>query len=108
MTEVWAYRRLVGFHHWPLAPSHRAYLGVSHRHLFGVRVTLPVTHDDRDIEFHDLHEIIGEVWQEDWQGASCETIARILGQRIQKLGHGIQWIVVEVDEDQEAGARVHL
>ena len=46
----------VGFHCWPDAPSHRAYLRASHRHLFGIEVTTRVDHDERDIEFHDLRD----------------------------------------------------
>jgi hypothetical protein len=46
----------VGFHFGPDAPSHRAYLRATHRHLFGIEVTTTVDHDERDIEFHDLRD----------------------------------------------------
>jgi hypothetical protein len=45
-----------GFHAWPEAPPNRAYLRDRHRHLFYYELTIPVTHADRQVEFHDLLE----------------------------------------------------
>ena len=53
-VTVTALVRRAGLHQWPAAHEARAYLRAPHRHLFYVRVTMAVTHDDRDVEFHDL------------------------------------------------------
>lgn len=41
----------VGFHCWPSAPEPVAFLRDRHRHVFHVELTMPVRHDDRDVEF---------------------------------------------------------
>ena len=54
--QVQAETSFIGYHCWPEAPKHRAYLANLHRHEFCVRVAIDVTHDDREIEFHDLYD----------------------------------------------------
>lgn len=95
-----------GWHHWPDAPPHRAYLASRHRHLFHAKVTLAVGHDDREVEFHDLLEagrLVTPAGRE-WGSMSCEAIATTIG------GHVLRrWprpLVVEVWEDGECGALV--
>ena len=106
MATIWVRFTAEGWHHWPGAPEHRAYLGVSHRHLFHVRVEVPVSHDQRDIEFHDLLDTARELWGDgDHQGRSCETLARELGEALVRL-LPVAWVEVEVSEDGEAGATV--
>lgn len=48
--------QVVGWHCWPDAPDHRAYLRNEHRHQFHVEIRVDVAHDDREVEFHDLLE----------------------------------------------------
>lgn len=47
-----------GFHRWPdareVTGERRAYLAERHRHLFYYEAVVEVSHDDRQIEFHDL------------------------------------------------------
>lgn len=95
-----------GWHRWPAAPDSRAYLRDSHRHLFHYEVSMLVTHDERDVEFHDLIDAARSyVHLGDLGARSCETIARDL------LGdlHGEypdRHVIVTVSEDGECGATV--
>lgn len=41
----------VGFHRWDSAPEEVAFLRDLHRHIFNVKVTVEVSHNDRDVEF---------------------------------------------------------
>jgi len=54
-THITAKTELLATHNWPGAPPHRAYLSNLHAHIFIIEVKAPVKHEDRDIEFHDLH-----------------------------------------------------
>lgn len=98
--------RQVGFHCWPSAPDSRDYLRSDHRHLFLFVVACRVTHDDRDIEFHDLQDAVrrryGDVVH--FGPKSCEAIAKELATHLSSLGMPPVW--VEVWEDEENGARV--
>lgn len=40
-----------GIHNWPEAPDEVKFLRHPHRHMFGVVLRIPVTHDDRELEF---------------------------------------------------------
>ena len=59
-----------GFHCWPQAPERRAYLRNPHRHLFYVTVACIVSHDEREIEFHDLLDEARMLWKTQ-HAASC-------------------------------------
>jgi hypothetical protein len=112
MTTVWATFTKVGFHNWPTAAQilpNRSYLADRHRHLFNVRVTVPVTHDDRDIEFHELKDFCEAWWPEDGEmgSMSCEAIGESLAAHV-LTEWGIDWVEVEVSEDGEAGATVRI
>jgi len=87
----------------------RGYLADRHRHLFHVRVEVPVMHDERDVEFHELRDYAEMWWPRDGElgSMSCESIARDIA------GHVLQnwplpWIQVSVSEDGEAGAVVRI
>jgi hypothetical protein len=99
---------VVGFHYWPGAPKHRAYLSTPHRHLFGVTVRLEVFADDREVEFHDLQQWTREAFGEgDFGGNSCEALARALLEKICDRYPG-RYAAVSVDEDGECEATVAL
>lgn len=107
---IWVTFSRVGFHCWPDAPAHRKYLASAHRHLFEVKVEVPVLHDDREVEFHDLLDVAATGWPEDEQlGArSCEMLARMIGTRVLARYRSLAWVVVTVSEDGEAGATCKL
>jgi hypothetical protein len=102
----------VGFHCWPDAPSHRAYLRASHRHLFGIEVTTHVDHDERDIEFHDLRDEAAALFRglsickQDFGPQSCETLARRLATQL--ADRYARTVTVIVSEDGECGASVEV
>jgi hypothetical protein len=106
---VWVTHRFVGFHAWPDAPAERAYLRARHRHLFHVRAELDVAGADREVEFHDLLELVswhcGRLPRSEL--GSCESIAELLAGAIHRSYPGRR-IAVDVSEDGEAGARVEL
>lgn len=99
-----------GRHSWPEAPAHRGYLSFPHRHLFHIEAKTVAEHDDREIEFHDVRDQLETLWgliagpQRDLGRASCEDLARRIGQ------HLVEWAprpwTVSVSEDGEAGATV--
>lgn len=106
-TEVYCTLQIEGTHNWPNCPFEEVdYLKVPHRHIFHIKATAPVNHDDRDIEFICLkHRVIeyfaryfNDVKKLHVFGAkSCEMIAREL---IDEFGLS----KCEVNEDNENGA----
>lgn len=109
-ATAWATVDLPGWHHWPDAPPHRSYLRAPHRHLFRVRAEVVVNHDDRDVEFHDLQDVVREWWEQYGDGdvgpRSCETLARLLAAAL--VARGFAPATIDVSEDQENGATVRF
>lgn len=109
-ATVWVTWRAVGLHAWPEAPLRRSYLRSPHRHVFHLRLELPVSHDDREHEFHDLQDFLAFAGDAaitlravDAVG-SCEMIARrIATAAADKFD---RQATVDVSEDGESGARV--
>lgn len=111
--DIFVTFKVAGLHCWPGAPEHRGYLRVPHRHQFGVRIETIVTHDDREIEFHDLRDrgvdlvralAANEGELLNFGSMSCEMIARDLGSALcDELRRSFR---VTVDEDGECGATV--
>lgn len=100
----------VGFHCWPGAKGVRAYLAQRHRHVFHVDVATWVSHDDREIEFHDLKDeataafmLLGNA-EGDMGAMSCEVMARALGELL-ATQHS-RAFEVTVWEDLEVGSTV--
>lgn len=109
VVTVWAKVALPGFHRWPGATGRRAYLADRHRHLFHIRAEVAAGHDDRDVEFHDLQDLIRDWWGPDTRdhgSNSCEHLARALGQYL--TDEGCTVVSVEVSEDDECGAVVRF
>jgi hypothetical protein len=104
----------VGYHRWPDAPPHRAYLRTRHRHLFWFRVEVEVEGLDRVIECHDLAHFtrtaIGNAWHpgleqdHDFDTLSCEAIAETLATILHRRYNAP--CRVQVLEDNENGAMV--
>ena len=106
MAEVIVRFQVEGFHRWPDATPARAYLAQRHRHMFHVEASIDVSHDDREIEFHDLLDFCrvhfpgGELGSQ-----SCEQMAAGLAHEITRAYPGRR-VMVSVFEDGEVGARV--
>lgn len=101
----------VGFHCYPNAPEEVDYLATRHRHKFFFKVTVPVEHNERDLEFHMfLTKITG--WYDssalELNAKSCETIAEQLALKILGVYSKLHFCEVEVWEDQECGARIRI
>jgi hypothetical protein len=119
-TSVFVRFAQPGFHHWPGAHGQRAYLGQPHRHTFRVRVETDVQGEDRELEFHDLHDLAAEQFAAlatehrngipDFLGRSCEMLARELGARLGTFyaasGPPDRLWAVTVEEDDGSGATV--
>lgn len=101
--------RVEGFHCWPGAKDHpgREYLADRHRHLFYVQASMPLHHDEREIEFHDVLAAARELFPGGDMGAmSCETMARNLAEHLcEKYKRAAK---VSVFEDGEVGAEVEV
>lgn len=95
--EVWSKVALVGFHQWFDAPEHRDYLGVRHRHEFVITAGVRVGHGDRDVEFHDLRDMIEAWWTPERGAQSCEHIAQDLHMALTEAGLSATRITVSED-----------
>ncbi len=103
-----------GIHKYPAALTDPkladvSFLGHPHRHMFKFRVTVEVTHNDRDIEFilfkRELEGLyVGDVMKIDYK--SCEMLAEELINYILDKYPG-RSVTVEVSEDGENGAILH-
>ncbi|GAA1961967.1 hypothetical protein [Amycolatopsis minnesotensis] len=105
-VTVWTTVTAPGFHRWPGATGARSYLADRHRHLFHITVHVAVAHDDRDVEFHDLQDLIRTWWgpvARECGSASCEDLARQLWTHLRE-DHQLTPVRVEVSEDAESGA----
>lgn len=96
-------------HRWDGAKGRREYLSHPHLHKFNIQAWAKVSHSDRDIEFHDLRDMVDEALIDiatdrdgvlDFGGASCEDIGNMLLDRVPELDE------VLVMEDDECGAKV--
>lgn len=101
-----------GYHCWPDAPDEVAFLRNLHRHMFGVKVSVQVFHDDRELEFILVKRFVNECLEEIFANAkeriSCEEVATKLYRMVEaKYDKGAErYLVVTVDEDGENGAIV--
>lgn len=110
-TSVYCTYQWEDFHCRPDAPDAVAFLRDRHRHIFHTRVEIPVSHDDRDVEFimmkRDLESFIKtEVIDRMWVHKSCEMIAKKILEHIKKE-YEPSWAKIEVSEDWENWAVLH-
>lgn len=104
-----------GIHCWEDCPIEEvSFLGNPHRHIFHVEVKLPVTHNDRDLEFFMVLQFLKTtiermyVWENGIAmlgSSSCEMIAEdIVGHLSNE--YSVNWAECYVSEDGENGAIV--
>ncbi len=113
--QIYIQTQFVGYHRWDDAPEEVAFLRNIHRHIFHVKVSVPVKHNNRDIEFFMLKQLIDDFIENhivhpalagDGNMGSCEMI----GEQIAIYTHKhYQFkyndiVSVEVSEDSENGA----
>jgi len=108
----WAIVRFeeVGFHRYPDAPGEVTYLQERHRHKFFVEVWVQQFHDNRDLEYHILRDMVIKLFREiaplnEFDAMSCEMIASDLRDKVMNWYKGRR-CKVTVFEDNENGGRV--
>ena len=81
---VETYNCIEGFHYYPNAPEFCKYLSARHRHLFVIRCSFEVNHNNREIEINDMQKKIEDTLHNwygtpcEFDGLSCESIANNL------------------------------
>lgn len=97
-----------GFHRWPEAPDSLNYLRNRHRHIFQIRMEIPVSNNDREIEIiqkqHQISSYLKDRYSTGYSpcefgSASCEQIA----QELLEFFHAASCTVLE---DGYGGAKV--
>lgn len=78
---VLTYNAIEGFHKYPNAPAFCDYLASIHRHVFVIRCTFEVSHNEREIEINQMQLKIDEYLKSKYgypckfDNLSCESIA---------------------------------
>lgn len=113
MKLIWVKFQRAGIHRFARAHSEPelfdvSYLGSPHRHLFKMKVSIEVFHDDREIEFHQfLNYLEGSIDNGTLQldNKSCEMICDDIAELVRdKYDAKRRLLIVEVSEDGECGA----
>jgi len=108
-TAVWVTAQFDALHYWPEAPDNVAFLRCPHRHVFHVKVSVMVEHDNRDVEFFKLKGDLQAVLSQfvgTTSTLSCEQWCHVIrGQLCFTFGYS-HVLEVEVSEDGENGAVV--
>lgn len=100
-----------GWHQWKDAPVEVDFLKPRHRHLFVIRAKIPVSHDDRQLEFFLVKNYLQSALLKrfpsgEFRSFSCEMIAKFVLEDI-IVAYGIKKdISVSVHEDDENGSFV--
>jgi hypothetical protein len=99
-----------GFHYWKGAPNEVDFLRKPHRHLFYGEVKIPVSHNDRQLEFFVVKRFlqikVSELFSFDMGNTSCEMMCEAILKAIQERFGLQKGITVSVFEDNENGAVV--
>jgi len=109
--------KVEGIHKWPEAPAPVAFLRHPHRHVFRVTLTLPVSHEHRELEFFMVKAELDTMLQQvsepyhftnptlrDFGTSSCETIAKAVLGWVKTKFSPAGPIEVDVQEDDESSA----
>lgn len=88
--KVNTYNSIEGFHYWKEASGEVKYLSARHRHIFVIRCSFLVEHEDRQIEINTQQNKIENYLRAaygspcEFKGMSCEMIAQQLMERFVK------------------------
>lgn len=105
-----------GYHKYADAPNSVSFLRNMHRHIFNVKTTIEVFHNERDIEFFQLQGHIEYFVRSKYEQAygdyikgiyinSCESLAEVILEDLHEE-YPNRHVRVEVWEDNENGAIV--
>lgn len=102
----------VALHQWNDAPEEVKFLRNLHRHVFNVIATIPVSHDDRELEYfmvqQKMTKFIDQEVMSVWDySTSCEMIAERICSFIVAEYDRFN-VTVEVNEDGENGSIVEI
>ena len=104
MKMIFITTEFEGFHKYPNAPEEVSFLRDFHRHIFKVKVSIEVFHNERDIEFILFKRYINSLISNgDMNCLSCEAISDILFEKINEK-YPNRKITIEVSEDGENGS----
>lgn len=98
------YNCVEGFHYYPNAPKFCDYLAHKHRHMFVIRCSFLVSHNEREVEINTMQNDIELLLQKEFNtpcqfgDMSCESIAEWL------LNHYDSMVECQVLEDGYGGA----
>jgi hypothetical protein len=106
-TQIFVKTQFVGYHSWKDAPDEVGFLRNEHRQDFHVKAIIPVSHEDRQLEFFMVKNRMDSFIAHNLSGLdmSCETFASTIGLWLVNLYH-LPSVIVEVDEDGTNGASV--
>ena len=109
---IWVTFQRAGFHYYPAAISDQAladvnYLGNRHRHLFKFTVQIQVTHNDRDLEFHQVLNVCESLMRNtiDINHKSVEMLADDLFLQL-AIRYPNRKMKISVSEDGECGCTI--
>jgi len=100
--------QFIGKHLWKDAPLEVDFLKLIHRHVFHIEAKIPVSHDNRQLEFFTVQKFLNETITKMYpdgimKGTSCEMLAEKLVTAI-STAYGVKRDVsVSVFEDNENG-----
>ena len=101
---VWITAQFEGFHKYPAAPDGVEFLKEEHRHIFKLKVSIEVFHNDRDVEFILFKRFVESLTKENkFDFKSCEMISDDL-QKLISEKYPRRDIKIEVSEDGENGS----
>jgi len=103
-TSIIVTTEKIGFHQYKDAPEKVKFLRNLHRHKFYIKVGLPVTHDNRELEFFTVQRELNDFLKNKKVVGSCEMLAREIKKWADKTYQRKCWC--EVWEDNENGSRV--
>ena len=106
IRKIWVTATFEGMHQYKNAPDEVAFLKHLHRHIFHVKVSLEVFHNDREVEFIMFKNEIAAI-SKNLNHESCEMMAENILKYVEKNYPG-RSCSVSVSEDNENGATVTL
>jgi len=110
--KIWVTWQRAGFHFYPQANmdprlTDVKYLGARHRHLFKFKVFIEVTHNDRDLEFHQVLNFCESLFESniDINSKSVEMLADDIYDHL-SIEYPNRGMTIEVSEDGECGCSI--
>ena len=110
IPTITVHNQFAGQHRWKDCPfEDKAFLREWHRHVFQVRSKVVVSHNNRDVEFFKLQDLIEHClrnWKDRQFEESCESIALAIATYL--IRHDMEVVEVAVSEDGENEGAVHF